>query len=146
MTDKRQKYQTRAIILYDTSRDVALAMVRNAPDGVEVIVREPAKVRGLDQNGLYWLRLGEIADQAWIDGKQFTADIWHEHCRRAIMPETIKTKDGTERTKWCVLPSLEVVVISTTQLEKGCFAEYTHLVEAFGASLGVMFSANPRSY
>jgi len=30
MTDKRQKYQTRAIILYDTSRDVALAMVRNA--------------------------------------------------------------------------------------------------------------------
>ena len=146
MTDKRQKYQTRAIILYDTSRDVALAMVRNAPDGVEVIAREPVKARGLDANGYYFMRLGEIAKQAWFAGRQFNTDVWHEHCKREIMPDTVTTKDGIERSKWIEMPTGLPTVISTTQLDKKCFSEYTSEVEAFGASLGVMFSANQRSY
>ena len=140
----RQKFITRAVILSNSSRDVALAMVRNAPDGVEIVARDPVKARGLDANGYYWLRLGEIAKQAWFNGRQFEADIWHEHAKREIMNDTITTKDGVQRSKWIEMPSGLPTVISTTQLEKGCFADYTNEVEVFGAELGVMFSANPR--
>ena len=59
------------------------------------------------------------------------------------MPETIVTKDGETRSKWEEVPDGDAVVISTTKLERRCFAEYPTAVEAFGASLGVQFSANP---
>jgi NinB protein len=140
----RPKYQTRAITLTEDSRAIAVAMVAHAPLGIEIVAREPVKVRRLDANGLYWLRLGEIADQAWLNGRQFTADIWHEHCKREVMPDTITTKDGVERSKWTEMPVGLPTVISTTQLERKCFSEYISMVEAFGASLGVRFSANLR--
>lgn len=139
-----EKYRTRSIITTATTRPIIHAMISNAPDGIEIVAREPVKVRGLDANGYYWLRLGEIAEQAWFAGKQFNTDIWHEYCKREIMPDTITTKDGEERSKWIDMPKGLPVVISTTQLDKKSFAEYTTAVEAFGASLGVLFSANPR--
>lgn len=141
-----EKYKTRAIVLADTTRAIVHNLIANAPNGVEIVAREPVKARGLDANGYYWLILGQIADQAWFKGKQFNSDIWHEYCKRELMPSTITTKDRIERSKWIEMPRGLPVVISTTQLEKKCFAEYTNLVEAFGASLGVVYSANPRQY
>jgi len=127
---------------------LAIAAIANVPlDGerpLELLIREQVKVRGLDQNGLYWLRLGEIAEQAWMDRKQFNSDVWHEYARRKLMPETITTKTGEVRSKWFELPDGTLTVISTTQLERRCFAEYTTIVEVFGAGLGVEFSVNPR--
>lgn len=141
----RDKYRTRSIILLaDQQREIACAAVRNAPDGVEVVIREPVKARGLDQNGLYWLRLGEIADQAWLGGRQYIKEVWHHYAGINIMPEQIVTRDGETRSKWVEVPSGDPIVISTTALERRCFAEYTTAVEAFGAQMGVMFSANPR--
>jgi NinB protein len=139
------KYHTRSVIITtEASRATALALVTHAPIGIEIVVREAVKARGLDANGLYWLRLGEISEQAWLNGRQFTADIWHEHCRREVMPDTITKKDGEDRSKWVEMPHGLPMVISTTQLERKCFSEYISMVEAFGASLGVRFSANPR--
>jgi len=109
-----------------------------------VVIREPVKVRGLDQNGLYWLRLGEIAEQAWFGGRQYSKEVWHHYCGINIMPEKVTTKDGEVRSKWIEVPSGDPIVISTTQLERRCFAEYTAAVEAFGAGLGVQFHATPR--
>ena len=106
---------------------------------LEVTIREQVKQRGLDQNGLYWLRLREIAEQGWFQGRLYSAEIWHEYAKKHIMPEEIVTKDGEIRSKWLDTPDGEPVVISTTQLAKGCFAEYTQLVEVFGAELGVRF-------
>lgn len=140
----RPKFQTRSIILQgDTQRATVEALARNVPLGVEVVFREPVKARKLDQNGYYWMRLGEIAEQAWFNGRRFNADCWHEYAKRNLMPGVITTKDGVERSKWLETPDGDLTVISTTQLERKCFAEYTTAVEAFGASLGVMFSANP---
>lgn len=141
-----EKYRTRSIVLADTTRAIVHAMITNAPNGIEIVAREAVKARGVDQNSYYWLILGQIADQAYFSGKKYTSDIWHEYCRREVMPETITTKDGTERSKWIEMPKGLPVVISTTQLDKKCFAEYTTAVEAFGASLGVVYSANPRQY
>lgn len=113
---------------------------------LELIIREAVDARKLAQNNYMWLRLGEIAEQAYFNQRRYAADVWHEHCRREIMPETITTKDGTVRSKWIELPHGGTTIISTTQLEKKCFADYMTAIEAFGASLGVRFSANPRDY
>ena len=141
----REKYTTRSIILLgDPQKEIACAAIHNAPTGLEVVIREPVKVRGLDQNGLYWLRLGEIAEQAWLGGRQYSKEVWHHYAGINLMPEQITTKDGETQSKWVEVPSGNPIVISTTQLERKCFAEYTTIVEAFGASLGVQFSVNPR--
>ena len=142
-TSNVARYSSRSIILAgDQQKDLACAAIRNAPDGIECLLREPVKARGLDQNGLYWLRLGELAEQAWFGGRQYGKEVWHHYCGIHVMPETIVTKDGETRSKWEEVPDGDAVVISTTKLERRCFAEYTTAVEAFGASLGVQFSAN----
>ena len=143
----RPKFATRQFFLRtDTQTATLLALIPHLPldqdNPLEVVIREPVKARGMDQNGYYFMRIGELAGQAWIDGKQFSKDAWHEYAKKNIMPEEITTKDGEVRSKWEPTPDGDMSVISTTRLERGCFADYTNAVEAFGASLGVMFSAS----
>ncbi len=145
----RQPFKPRNILLRsEIQRDTAISLINSLPlddaRPLEIVVREQVKVRGLDQNGFYFLRLGEIADQAWFNGKQYSTDIWHAYAKRNILPDVVMLKDGSEVSKWIESPDGSLEVISTTLLEKGCFANYTKLVEAFGASLGVEYSANPR--
>lgn len=146
---KREKFATRTITLYtEDQRSALIALANNLPVSqekpLEAVIREPVKARGIDQNGYYWMRLGEIAEQAYFNGRRFDSDTWHYNCGREVMPEEITTKDGEVRSKWIEAPDGTMRVISTTLLEKVCFANYTTAVEAFGTSLGVMFSANPR--
>ena len=143
----RPKFTTRKVLLRTWEQVRLLVnLIPNLPidseNPLEIIIREPVKVRGLDQNGYYFMRLGEIAEQAWIEGRQYSKDAWHEYARKNIMPEQVTTKNGDVISKWIETPDGGCAVISTTLLEKGCFAEYTNAVEAFGASLGVMFSAS----
>ena len=145
----RPEFKTRTIRLTGyIQQETALAMVKNLPIDderpLELIAREEVKARGLDQNGLYWLRLGEIAEQAYFDGCQYIKEVWHEYCRQNVMPEMITTKDGEYRCKWLASPDGKPVVISTTLLERKCFSEYIEAVTAFGAGLGVMFSEAPQ--
>lgn len=144
----RDRYPTRSILLRgDAQAEAASTAVLMAPrdkdNPVEVVIREPVKARHSDQNRLYWHLLGEIAEQAYFNNKQYTSDIWHEYARIHIMPEQITTKDGVVRSKWLEMPDGKATVISTTKLERSCFAEYTNLVEVMGAEMGVLFSANP---
>lgn len=146
---QRGKFATKKILLRTkTQLDNLLALAPHLPldesHPIEVVIREEVKTRGIDANAYYWLRLGEISEQAWFNGRQYISDVWHEYCKRHIMPEEVTTKDGETRSKWTETPDGELTVISTTMLEKSSFHEYTTAVEAFGASLGVMFSANPR--
>ncbi len=151
MKPPRQKFATASIELFnERQRSIAQAKLANCPIDedrpLEFVLREKPKVRGIDQNGLYWLRLGEIAEQVWFEGKQFSKDVWHEYAGRNLMPETVITKDGEERSKWIETPDGHVTVISTTRLERSFFAKYTTILEAFGAEHGVMFLANPREF
>lgn len=144
---EKLKYHPRKFILTgESQRDLALSALKNAPLGIEVVLREPVKVRSLDQNGLYWKRLTEIQDQAWFNGRQYSKETWHHYCAMYYMPDEVTTKDGEVRSKMEPTPDGSPCVISTAKLEKKCFAEYVTSVEAFGCSLGVQFSANPREY
>jgi NinB protein len=144
----RSKYQERKILLAGSMQvESAKQLISNAPidplKPIEVVIREFVKKRSADQNSYYFRRLGEISAQAWVGGKQFGTDAWHEYAKQNIMPDMVELKNGDIVSKLEELPNGKLVVISTTRLSIACFAEYINLIEAYGASeLGVKFSAN----
>lgn len=153
-------FRTRIIKLVGPQQlEAALTVLRNLPlgAGLEVVFRKEVKQRSLDQNAAMWAGpLANISEQAWIDGRQFTAEVWHEFYKReflvdenAISREELEhaVKNPDTYRKWDIDPGgNRVLVGSTTELTKSGFAEYLRQVEAHGASLGVQFSANPREY
>lgn len=146
----RAKFAARTFLLRDVRvLDNLLTVIRNLPlDAMfplEVVIREQIKGRKLDQNALYWIRVAEIAEQAWLDGRQFSGDVWHVYFRRELLPEVFDPEMCREGyQKWQLDPSDERVLTgSTTQLTVKGFAEYLEAVTAFGASLGVIYSASP---
>jgi hypothetical protein len=81
------------------------------------------------QNKRYWGRgvLAQIAEQAAVDGKLFSAETWHEQFKRQFI--------GVIE-----LPSGEVVGKSSTGLSTEDFSAFCQQVEAFAATnLGVTF-------
>ena len=139
------KFQTRRFLLRGTDQVKSLlALIPNLPVNpdhpLEILIREEPKERKLSKNALYWALLSEISDQAWLHGRQYSNDVWHEFCKKELMPNMITAKDGETRSKWLDSPSGSPVVISTTMLEDNCFSEYITAVEAFGGGLGVRFS------
>ena len=140
----RNKFGTRQILLRSKQQaETAIQLIGNLPldqeQPLEILIREQVKQRGTDQNSLYWKRVGDIAEQGWLQGRQYSKDVWHQYLAKYEMPEEIVTKDGEIRSKWESLPDGTQTVISTARLSKGCFADYTAIVESFGASLGVRF-------
>jgi len=148
----RPTYATRVIYLAgELQRETAMAMLKNAPldpdKPLELVLHERVKVRTLDQNAAMWAGpLRDIADQAWVDGRQFVADVWHEYFKRRYLPEDedlelpLLVKNPETYHKWAMTPGGEQVLIgSTTQLSERGFAIYMMKVEADGANLGVQF-------
>lgn len=148
---ERAKFVTRTITLSDEAIVARAKLVLdNLPIDtlrpLQLVIQEAPKKRSLDQNNYYWMRLGEIAEQAWSEGRQFTSDVWHEYARRNLMPDKIMTKDGVRRSKWTEMPDGSTTIISTTMLDRASFADYCTALEAFGSELGVLFSADPRQF
>lgn len=143
----RHKFLERHILLRtEQQRENALALIPNLPlddkSPIEIIIREATKTRGPDANALMWVGpLADIANQAWVQGRLFAAEVWHEHFKRKYLPEEYDaelTKHGYR--KWDYMPSGERVLVgSTTQLTKKGFAQYLEQVQADGASMGVRF-------
>jgi hypothetical protein len=150
---KREKYPTRTIAL--RTRDIvdrAIAMLNSIPidpdKPIELIVREQVKARKPDQNALMWRGpLKDIAEQAYVVGRSYSAEVWHEHFKRQYLPEVyddLLCKSESYR-KWDITPGGERVLVgSTTELTIHGFALYLTAIEADGANMGVMFHANPR--
>lgn len=103
--------------------------------------------RTLEQQSLMWIRLGEVEKQAWVDGRQFADETWHEHFKREFLPDEVGPTKSCRKgyRKWSHLPSGERVLVgSTTQLTTFGMAEYMTQLMACGAgTLGVRFSATP---
>ncbi len=99
---------------------------------LRVIVTAEERKRNAEQNRFYWGPvLTTIAEQAWIDGRQFDKDVWHEYLAR---------KFGV--CDEIVLPDGEIVTRrkSTTQMTVGEFSEYLTRIQAYAATeLGVEF-------
>ena len=94
---------------------------------VEVIVRERKSKRSAEQNRRYWALLREVAATVWVDGRQFSDEVWHEQCRRTFIGmEEIAMPDGT----------ITVRGISTTTLDVAAFGQYMERIEQWCAEQG----------
>ncbi|TAL90931.1 MAG: hypothetical protein EPN62_00935 [Candidimonas sp.] len=148
----RQKFQKRVVLVKTPAQVSALlALIPHLPvdfeHPIQATFSEEVKVRKPDQNSLMWVGpLADIADQAWVDGRTYCAETWHEHFKRQYLPEEFDPelcKEGYQ--KWDYTPTGERVLIgSTTQLTIKGFAQYLTQVQADGANMGVMFHENPR--
>jgi hypothetical protein len=152
----RDKFTTRLIYLANGQvQQHLIKLIVNLPidaeNPLEIVIREKQVRRGLDANARMWVGpLKDIAEQAWVDGRQFSAEVWHDYFKKEFLPETNDPElhelvtDQENWKKWDYAPDGERVLVgTTTKLSKKGFARYVMQVEAFGANLGVMFSANP---
>ncbi len=148
---KREKFPTRVIrVVSNQQIQVLLSLAPVLPIDPEhpivVTIGEEKLARKLDQNAAMWSGpLFDIAEQGYIQGRTYAADVWHEHFKRLYLPEDFddeQCKDGYR--KWDFTPSGDRVLVgSTTQLTVRGFALYLKQVEAFGANIGVQFHASP---
>lgn len=105
-----------------------------ADDGkpLAVEVREHKDKRSVEANKYYWQLLKFIAGNAWIGGKQYSDEAWHEMFKGEFL--------GYED-----LPNGKKSPISSTKLNVAEFAEYLRSVEQYAAvELGLELPANPR--
>ncbi len=149
---KREAFPTRRILLRtEQQREIAIRALATAPldadRPLELLLREEQKTRGLDANARMWAGpLADIEMQAYVNGRTYSAEVWHEHFKRELLPEDfdpLQCKDGYQ--KWDYTPAGERVLIgSTTQLTPRGFANYLHKLEAYAVSeLGVQLHASP---
>lgn len=104
-----------------------LAQVLQA--GGQWVLTVSRRKRTKPQNRRYWGKgvLAQIAEQAVIDGRRFSAETWHEQFKRQFI--------GVEE-----LPNGDVVGKSSTDLNTIEFSDFCTQVEAWAAAeLGVVF-------
>ena len=151
MSDRPDFITRRYRLIGRAQVEAVRAMLMHVPVDVnkplEVVIQEERKARSLDQNALMWAGpLREIAEQAWVSGQQFSAEVWHIHYKTKYLPEEFDEelcKEGY--VKWDFTPTGDRVLVgSTTQLTKKGFGQYLEQVLADGAGMGVMFTTSPR--
>lgn len=94
---------------------------------LSVTVAEHKDTRHTQQNRLYWALLRQVSEQAMVDGRRYSDEVWHEQFKRVL----IGLVD---------LPGGSTAGESTTKLSISEFAEYVNKVTAYAATeLGVIF-------
>lgn len=94
-----------------------------AQDGrpLSITVAEHKAKRSIDQNKRYWAILNDIAENVWLNGKQFSSEAWHEYFKAKFI--------GLEET-----PDGRMVGISTTALNTAEFTDFMNKTEAHAAT------------
>ena len=99
---------------------------------LRIILTSSDKKRTLEQNSYYWgFLLEQIADQTWVEGRQYSNEVWHVHLAELFAEkEEIELPDGT----------IHIRPKSTTKMKVAEFSDYLQKVEAYAATeLGVRF-------
>lgn len=98
---------------------------------LEVSVTEAGAKRNLQQNRRNWALITYIAEHAWVEGRQYSKETWHEYFAR---------KFGVMRE--LVMPDGEITLQreSTAEMDVEAFNNYLFRIEAYAAQeLGIEF-------
>jgi len=145
------KFTTRVIHLRgELQRNTLLSLIPNLPldydKPLTVTIEAFKEKRKPDHNAAYWSGpLKDIAEQTWIEGRQFSAVVLHEYFKEQFLPDDFIDDEclkGYQKYEFDPAGNRKLVG-STTMLTKKGFAIFMEQVMAFGASLGVLFSAKP---
>lgn len=85
-----------------------------------VEVREHKARRSTQANRRYWALLRYVAAHAWVGGRQYGDEAWHELFKRRFI--------GLDE-----LPDGSTAGISTTTLDVGAFCDYMAAIEHYAA-------------
>lgn len=133
------------VLREDMNAQALWAFLRNnwkamAESGKPLAIRvsEYRSKRSEEQNRLMWRWLGEVAEQAYVGGQRYTAEVWNEHCKAQLLPE--ETAAG--KSKWLHMPSGERrLMLSTSDLNVAEMSEYLDKLSAYASTeLGVALS------
>jgi len=153
---KREKVNIPPVYLRSRVQvDHLLKLIPNLPldseKPVEVVIREQAKKRKLSLNAAMWAGpLRDIEENAWVGGRQYSAEVWHEHFKECYLPDENAPDFNPEHVvdpeayrKWDIDPwkDMRVLVGSTTQLTDKGMRLYLLQMEAEAATeYGVTFT------
>lgn len=91
---------------------------------LEVCIRPYNSKRSIEQNRRLWKIYGELADKAWVNGRRYSAETWHEYCKGMFLGYELKAMpDGTELK----------TPISTTTLNTAEMTDYQNRLQAWTA-------------
>lgn len=91
---------------------------------LEVSIRPYNSKRSIEQNRRLWKIYGELADKAWVNGRRYSAETWHEYCKGMFLGYELKAMpDGTEIK----------TPISTTTLNTAEMTDYQNRLQAWAA-------------
>ncbi|WKN20836.1 recombination protein NinB [Azotobacter vinelandii] len=98
-------------------------LMRDAGTGYELVLRPLKSKRSVDQNRRYHAMLRDLAAIAWLDGRQYSKEAWHEWAKQEFIG-------------WEDLPGGGRKGISTTKLSIEEFGDYMTRVEQWAAEQG----------
>lgn len=97
--------------------------LKESPD-LEISIRPYESKRSTEQNRRLWKIYGELADKAWVNGRRYSAETWHEYCKGMFLGYELKAMpDGTEVK----------TPISTTTLNTAEMTDYQNRLQAWAA-------------
>ncbi len=144
-------YQRRILLRAPEQLERAIAALRQAPldplKPIEFLLREEVKARKLDQQGLMWAGpLVDLAEQAWVEQRRYSAEVWHEFCKKEFLPEEYDPELCLEGyRKWDIGPAGDRILVgSTTMLTVKGMANHITQIHALGGGLGVEFHEPPK--
>lgn len=92
---------------------------------LEITIRPYKAKRSHEQNKRLWAIYGELADKAWVNGRRYSAETWHEYCKGYFLGFELKAMpDGTELK----------TPISTTRLNVAEMTEYQNNIQSWAAN------------
>lgn len=141
----------RVLVLRDEQvRERAIAAIRNLPidtdEPLQIVISDYKPPRKKSQNDLMWAGpLKDMEEQAYLEQRSYSADVWHEFFKEKFLPDEFDPEYcRVGYVKWKDAPDdKRKLVGSTTMLTKKGFSLYLEQIYAFGANLGVQFTANP---
>ena len=92
---------------------------------LEITIRPYKAKRSYEQNKRLWAIYGELADKAWVNGRRYSAETWHEYCKGYFLGFELKAMpDGSELK----------TPISTTRLNVAEMTEYQNNIQSWAAN------------
>lgn len=97
-------------------------LMRESGSGYELVLRPLKSKRSIEQNRRYWALLREISAVAWVEGRRYSEEVWHEQFKRWFIGcDEVVMPDGTTQLRG----------ISTTRLNVEEFGAYMTQIEAW---------------
>lgn len=130
----------RFLLVHQEARSRAAAYMHEAPEGVEVIVREPT--RTTDQNAAQWPILEAFSEQLlWpVNGAmtRLTAEEFKDILTAAFNQETVRLAMGLSG-------GVVMLGLRTSKMSKQRFSEWLDFLHATAAVRGVNIDASKRA-